>query len=236
MTTITTELRRISSTHRKKMNERFFKTQEGEYGYGDIFIGVSKPDQNILAKKYFKNMSLDEVQELVCSRVHEHRMCGFLILINKYKYGNDKDKQMIYRYIMKYKKQLNNWDLVDCVVPHTIGDVVMHNKIEKKKVLALYASHSMWDRRISILSLFPSIKSGNIQDICILSKKLFKDKEDLIHKALGWMLREAYKKDNVTIEKFIQKNYNAIPRTTLRYAIERMPISTRKKYLQGKFT
>ena len=232
MSSVKLQLKKVSSVRRKKINERFFKTEKGGYSYEDVFIGVRLPKLRLIAKK---NIEIDNksLEKLIQSKIHEERLCGLLILVYRYKNGSPKDRQDIYKYYLKNIRYVNNWDIVDITTPNIIGDYILKNKAERDKIKKLIKSNNLWYRRIAILATHPLIKSGDFSMFLNIAKPLLKDKEDLIHKALGWMLREVYKKDNRVCEKFLKQNYKNLPRTTLRYAIERMPEVKRKRFLKG---
>ena len=224
------ELNKKHSKSKKKKNEYYFKTKKGQYGFGDVFVGISMPDIREIAKK-FVDLKKTDLLKLITSKYHEYRMCGLIILVYRYQKSDEKNKKSIYNMYLKYKKYINNWDLVDVTTPNIVGEYIKRNKPEQKKIEKLANSNVMWNRRIAVLACFPQIKDGDFKMILQISKKLLKDKEDLMHKAVGWMLREVYKKDNKTLLDFINKNYMQIPRTTLRYAIEKIEDKKRKKIL-----
>jgi len=226
MKTLKKELRNYASLKRKKANEWFFKTKKGEYGYGDKFIGVSMPNVRKVVAKY-KDLSLNNVKMLLDSTIHEERMTGALILTKQYPHNKEK----IYKFYMKNKKRINNWDLVDCSTPHIVGSYLVERQDEVRILYKLARSKSLWDRRIAIIATMRFIDKGYVDECLKISKFLLKDKEDLIHKAVGWMLREKSHKT----EEFLKRNYEKLPRTTLRYAIERMEEGKRKRILKGEF-
>jgi len=227
------KLQEASSLKRKKANEWFFKTGKGQYGEYDQFIGVSMPDIRKIANDY-KFLKRDIIKRLLYSKIHEERMLSVIILINQYKTSiNQKE---IYNFYLKHINQVNNWDLVDVSSYKIIGSYIHRTKLKHIKTLInLSKSNSIWERRISIISTFFFIKKGIFQPTFTISKKLLLDKEDLIQKAIGWMLREIWKKNNKITEDFILQNYHKISRTTLRYSIEKMEENQRKKFLKGVF-
>ena len=225
-------LKTLATEDRRKTNEWFFKTGKGEYGYGDIFLGVTAPDLRRIAKKFSQEISLQELTELIRSPIHEVRLCALIILVNKYK-KEDSDK--IYRYYFKHLNSVNNWDLVDTSAPHIVGDYLNKNPEKSKISLEFSRSENLWIRRISIVSTLAFIKNNEFNKTLEIAKLLLNDDHDLIHKAVGWMLREIYKRDEVLIKRFLRQNYAQIPRTTLRYAIERMDKEERLLYLKGNF-
>ena len=225
-------LKTLATEERRKVNEWFFKTGKGEYGYGDIFLGVTAPEIRRIAKKFSQEISLQELTELIRSPIHEVRLCALIILVNKYKKENS-DK--IYQYYMDHLTAINNWDLVDSSAPYIVGDY-LYKHPEKSKILIDFShSENLWVRRISIVSTFTFIKNNEFNTTLEIAKLLLNDNHDLIHKALGWMLREIYKRDERIIKRFLRQNYAQIPRTTLRYAIERMDKEERLLYLKGNF-
>ena len=225
-------LKTLATEERRKVNEWFFKTGKGEYGYGDIFLGVTAPDLRRIAKKFSQEISLQELTELIRSPIHEVRLCALIILVNKYK-KEDSDK--IYRYYLKHLNSVNNWDLVDTSAPHIVGDYLNKNPEKSKILLEFSRSENLWIRRISIVSTLAFIKNNEFNKTLEIAKLLLNDDQDLIHKAVGWMLREIYKRDECLIKRFLRQNYAQIPRTTLRYAIERMDKEERLLYLKGNF-
>ena len=225
-------LKLVASEERRKVNEWFFKTGKGEYGYGDIFLGVTMPNIRRIAKKFSQEISLKELTELIQSPIHEVRLCALIILVNKYK---KEDNEKIYQYYMKHLTAINNWDLVDSSAPYIVGDYLYKHPEKTTILFDLVRSDNLWIRRISIISTFTFIRNNQFKPTLDLAKLLLEDNHDLIHKALGWMLREIYKRDSDLIRKFLIQNYAQIPRTTLRYAIERMDKRERKKYLKGDF-
>jgi len=224
---------KLSATEeRRKVNEWFFKTGKGEYGYGDIFLGATVPDIRRIAKKFSQEISLQELTKLIQSPIHEVRLCALIILVNKYK---KKDYDRIYQYYLKHISSVNNWDLVDTSAPHIVGDYLYKNPEKSKILLEFSHSENLWIRRISIVSTFAFIKNNEFKKTLEIAKLLLNDDRDLIHKAVGWMLREVYKRDVDLIKRFLRQNYAQIPRTTLRYAIERMDKEERLLYLKGNF-
>lgn len=232
------DLNKLSSTKRKKANEWFFKTGPGQYGEGDKFIGVRVPDIRKTAKQYL-DLDFKEIKKLLKSPIHEIRLAGILILVEKnniaIKQKDLKLRKNILEFYIVNRKSVNNWDLVDLSVHRIIGQAILDNLQDKKILYKLAKSKSMWDRRMSIVATSIFISNNKLDDCFKLSKILLGDQEDLMHKAVGWMLREAWKKDSNRTEIFLKSNYNKIPRTALRYSIERMEESKRKKFLQGSF-
>jgi len=210
--------------------QRFFKTGKGEYGEGDVFFGIKVPEQRKIAKQ-FKYLSLDDLKTLIHSKVHEERLISAFILVDKYKSGDEKKNKIIFDFYLKNRKGINNWDLVDLSAPKIVGAYL----IDKEKDLLYKFAHSkdLWEKRISIISTQTFIREHFFEDTLNISEILIQDKHDLIHKAVGWMLREIGNRDLETEEEFLKKFYKKMPRTMLRYAIEKFPEQKRINYLKG---
>jgi 3-methyladenine DNA glycosylase AlkD len=207
---IKTSLQEKSSKKRKITNEWFFKTKKGDYAEHDQFIGVNMPDIRKIANEY-KDINKNLITKLLYSKIHEERLLSLIILVNKYR-KHKKYKKQIYDFYIKNVNQVNNWDLVDVSCYNILGDYIYEQKKDPIKKLKTFCdSNSMWKRRISIVSTLYFIKKGIYNPTIQISKKLLSDKEDLIHKAVGWMLREVWKNDNKLIENFIIKHYEKIP-------------------------
>jgi 3-methyladenine DNA glycosylase AlkD len=222
------DLAQLGDPERAKNLRWFFKTRKGQYGEGDIFLGIPVPEQRKVAKKYFL-LSLDDVQELLNSKIHEYRFTALVILISKYRKAEESLKEEIFNFILKNTQNINNWDLVDLSAPRIIGDYLLNK--ERSILYKLAKSKSVWERRISILSTFTFIDNNDFKDTLNISELLLNDEHDLIHKAVGWALREIGKRDQNVEEQFLAKYYTHMPRTMLRYAIEKFAEKKRKKYL-----
>jgi 3-methyladenine DNA glycosylase AlkD len=207
----------------------FFKTGKGQYGEGDVFWGIRVPVIREIVKK-FKEASLKDVQELLDSKVHEHRLTGLLILVERYK--QKENKKEIYDFYLKNTKNINNWDLVDLTAPNIVGNFLLEKKKERKILYSLVKSSNLWERRISILSTFTLLRNKEYEDTLKLSKILLNDKHDLIHKAVGWMLRELGKRDKAIEIEFLEKHCKVMPRTMLRYSLEKFDVKEREKYMK----
>ena len=225
------ELQELVDEKQAEILQRFFKTGKGEYGEGDIFLGIKVPVQRDVAKKYF-GLSLPKIQELLKSNIHEHRLIGLIILSNKYKESKEEDQANIFNFYLKNTKNINNWDLVDVTAPNIVGHFLSDKK--KNILYNLARSNNLWERRIAIVSTFNFIRKQEFEDTLALSEILLDDKHDLMHKAVGWMLREVGKKDEAVLEAFLKQHYKVMPRTMLRYSIERFDEDKRKKYLLGE--
>ena len=211
-------------------SKRFFKTGLGEYGEGDQFLGIRVPVLRKKAKE-FRNTPLPEILCLLRSVFHEERLMALYMLVEKYNKGATRDREEIYRLYMKNIDNINNWDLVDSSAGHIVG-VYLADK-DKQPIYHMAKSKNIWERRIAIISTFPMIRAHNFKTTLEVSRLLLKDDQDLIHKAVGWMLREVGKRDLTVETKFLKKYYKLMPRTMLRYAIEKFPDRQRKKYLKG---
>lgn len=225
------QLKKLASPKVAKQSQYYFKTGEGQYGHGDIFIGVKSADLRKLAKEN-SHLSQPDIRKLIQSKIHEERALGLLILVYQFKKTKDVDeKTRIYKFYTTQFKHINNWDLVDCSCPYIVGPYIMERD---RKILYKWAkSNHLWTKRIAIVTNWWLIRNGDLKEVFKISKILLNDDHDLIHKAVGWMLREAGKKDLPQLECFLKKHYAQLPRTTLRYAIEKFPETKRKKYLKG---
>ena len=225
------KLKYLGNKEKAKKHQRFFKTGPGEYGEGDIFVGVTVPELRKLADEY-KTIPLKEVKHLLRSPIHEERLLSLFLLIHRYSKGDEPEKKRVYELYLKSTQFINNWDLVDSSAGHIVGAFLFDKS--KKPLYDLVKSENLWERRISIISTFYFIKHNQFSDTLKISKILSSDKEDLIHKAVGWMLREVGKRDMNVEEKFLKSYYKNMPRTMLRYAIEKFPELKRQGYLKGK--
>lgn len=222
------DLKEKSNPKKAEILQRFFKTGKGEYGEGDVFLGVMVPETRAIAKKYF-NLDVKDVKDLLNSDIHEHRLIGLLILVGKYEKG---EKENIFNFYLNNSSRINNWDLVDVTAPKIVGNFLLDKPRDILHSLA--ESDNLWERRIAIISTFSFIRENDFKDALKISEKLLQDEHDLIHKATGWMLREVGKKDIKKLESFLKKHYKNMPRTMLRYAIEKFPEEERKKWLKGE--
>ena len=221
------ELAAAADPERARNLAWFFKTGKGQYGHGDRFIGLTVPTTRRIAHRYI-HLPLTDVAKLLASPIHEHRFCALEILVAQYERG---DAQAVFNFYLKHTKFVNNWDLVDTSAPYIVGQ---HLLTRPRRILyRLAKSRNLWERRIAIVSTFAFIKAGEIDDTFGIAKLLLKDDHDLIHKAVGWALREAGKQSIPALLEFLKGNYSALPRTTLRYAIERFPTPQRKRLLAG---
>ena len=221
------DLRAVSSKERAECNARFFKTGPGQYGEGDTFLGVTVPDTRKIAKKY-PTLSFEDVTTLLNSEWHEERLLALLILVENFQKG--KDQKRIVEYYLRNTKRINNWDLVDLSADKILGAWLFDK--DKSILSALAKSKNLWERRIAIIATFHFIKQNQFTETLEISEMLLHDTHDLIHKAVGWMLREVGKRDQEMEEDFLQKYYKTMPRTMLRYAIERFSKEKRDFYMR----
>ncbi len=225
------KLQNLADPIKAKNSAWFFKTGPGQYGEGDVFIGLTVPQIRSVVKGT-RGLALSEIEILLHSPLHECRLAALLILVKQYEKGNESQKKGIYDFYLNNTKYINNWDLVDSSAAHIIGT---HLANKPRKVLEKLAKSSLlWDRRIAMISTFYFIRKGDYKDAFSIATLLLSDKEDLMHKAIGWMLREIGKNCGEEIlKKFLAKHYSQLPRTCLRYAIERFPANERKVWLKG---
>lgn len=227
------EILSLKNDAKAKNSLRFYKTGKGEYAEGDIFLGISYPQNRVLARKYYKDISLSDIKKMLASKYHEVRACALLAICLQYKSGDDNVKSEIYRFYLDNAERVNNWDLVDTSAPYISGDYA-YNFDKSDDLRKLSTSGHLWKERISIVSTLYYIKHGSLDLTFELCKYFLGHRHDLIQKASGWMLREAGKKDVKALEFFLDENISNMPRTTLRYAIEHFPEPKRKEYLLKK--
>jgi 3-methyladenine DNA glycosylase AlkD len=223
-------LKKLGDPEHAAVSQRFFKTGPGEYGEGDIFIGVRVPVLRKLAGK-FKDLPISEIKILLHSPIHEERMLAILILVRQFKKGDDKARKHIYELYLKSADFINNWDLVDVSAEHIVGAYLIDRS--RRPLYRLARSKNFWERRIAIMATFHFIKHHEFSETLKISQMLVADPHNLIHKATGWMLREIGKRELKTEEAFLKEHYQKMPRTMLRYAIEKFPESKRQVYLKG---
>jgi len=231
-TSYQTKLRSLGNPQIAQHSQGFFKTGVGEYGEGDLFLGIRVPVLRKFSKELY-SISQEEIQSFLDSKYHEERMVGLLILVNQYTTANGAAGQdKAYQFYLKNFPRINNWDLVDMSCPAVIGHYLFS---KDRSLLDQWAlSERLWTRRIAIISTLYFIRQSELHDTFRLAHCLLFDKEDLIHKAVGWMLREAGKRDNKQLTDFLDLSYAQMPRTMLRYAIEKQPEPVRQQYLKGR--
>ena len=225
------DLKKLANPKRAKVNQWFFKTGKGEYGEGDIFIGLTMPDARKIAKRYI-HLPIKEVEHLLHSKIHEHRMVALVIWTYQFEKADNKTQEKIYKAYLKNTKWINNWDLVDVTTPGIVGMFLLDK--DRKILYDLAKSKNLWEKRIAILATFAFInKNKESKDTLKIAEILLDDEHDLIHKGVGWMLREVGKRvSQQKEEEFLRKYYKKMPRTMLRYAIERFDEKKRQFYLK----
>jgi 3-methyladenine DNA glycosylase AlkD len=226
------ELKALANPSRAFGLQKFFQTAKGQYGEGDIFLGLTVPEVRKIAAKY-KNLTFPEIEKLTSSRFHEFRLCGLVILTLQFKSSKEPlEHQKIFNFYMKQAKAgyINNWDLVDVSAP-IIGAYLVSQKDPYPFLEKLSRSKSLWDRRLAIIFTFAFIRAGELDPTIEISQRLLNDNHDLIHKAVGWMLREVGKRDIQILRAFLNENAQEMPRTMLRYAIEKLSEAERRKWL-----
>jgi 3-methyladenine DNA glycosylase AlkD len=234
------EVNKLANKERAVLLQHYFKTKKGEYGYGDIFLGLTVPQSRSIAIK-FKDLSIESIEKLLQSKYHEERLIALLLLVHKFKKGSREEQKEIFDFYLAHTKYINNWDLVDLSAHKIVGvwllQFVIVKNVETKQSLILNKlakSNNMWERRIAVISTFSFIQKGQYDISLRIAEILLHDREDLIQKAVGWMLREIGKCCSQDLEEqFLKKHYKTMPRTMLRYAIERFPEPRRKQYLNN---
>ncbi len=213
--------------------KRFFKTEKGQYGYGDEFIGVTVPVQRSIARMYIDTPEPD-LTFLLASKIHEYRLTALIILVYQFNRGNPLTRKKIYSYYLSKTKRINNWDLVDASARDIVGEYLLDHPIEKKILHKLVKSENLWERRIAIVATWAFIRKNQYEDTLRLSRLLLTDTHDLIHKAVGWMLREVGKRDRESLVLFLNAHAHEMPRTALRYALEHFTKKDRIRYMNMK--
>ncbi|MBN9120259.1 MAG: DNA alkylation repair protein [Planctomycetes bacterium] len=226
-----TKLKSLASPEAAKLAARFFKTGPGQYGEGDTFIGINVPTLRTVSREY-KTLPLDEVRALLHSPVHEERHLALLILVLQVAKCDGDFRKRAYDLYLGNTRFINNWDLVDCSAPQVVGGFLTAEP--REPLFTLAKSTSLWERRIAIVATQHFIRRGEFAETLAIGELLLGDEEDLIHKATGWMLREVGKKDPPALEGFLDRHATAMPRTMLRYAIEKFPPEERRAYLERR--
>ena len=232
VTEIHQRLHQLANPDKAAILQRFFKTDPGQYGEGDIFLGINAPVLKALVKKY-KNISVAEAEELLHSDIHEQRALALQFWARLYAQKIPDNKELIYQRYLANTEWINNWDLVDVTASHIVGNHLLHR--DRKILYRLAKSGSLWDRRISIIATHHFIRNHDFADTLKIAAMLINDDEDLMHKAVGWMLREVGNRELPPLEEFLEKHYQQMPRTMLRYAIEKFPEAKRKAWLNRKW-
>lgn len=224
----------LSSAEKAAFLPQFFKSGKGEYAEGDQFIGVTVPEQRIVAKEYFQKISFKDLEELLSSKIHEHRLSALLMLLFKYEKTKDlKEKTEVVNFYLKNKKHINNWDLVDTSCYKILGHFCFETK-DDSILIKLSEEESLWSKRIAVVSTMYHVKKGSFELLKSLALKNLHHEHDLMHKANGWLLREMGKKNESELLNFLNLHYQKMPRTTLRYALEKLPEKVRQDYLKSR--
>ncbi len=229
---VVNDLKKLSSPAKARASAWFFKTGPGQYGHGDVFIGVTVPEQRLVARRY-RGLPLAEVKKLIMSPIHEHRLTGLIILTEDFARADTRTRAQIARWYLAHTRRVNNWDLVDTSAPRIIGTYLRDNdsKIDRNILYKLAMSENIWERRIAIVSTLAFIVENDFVDALKIAEMLLDDTHDLIHKAVGWMLREVGKRSERTLTQFLDTHAAHMPRTSLRYAIERLSPAKKKRYM-----
>jgi 3-methyladenine DNA glycosylase AlkD len=222
------ELRARGSRARARVSASFFKTAPGQYGHGDVFAGVTVPAQREVARRH-RALPLEELATLLEHRGHECRLTALIILVGQYRKADTKERGRIVRFYLAHRSAIDNWDLVDSSAAYILGDHLLHR--DRSILYRLAKSRRIWDRRIAVIATAAFIREDDFDDTLRLARILLRDHHDLIHKAVGWMLREVGNRNLRVEERFLDRYAAIMPRTMLRYAIEKLPESKRRKYL-----
>jgi len=226
------EMKSFENLEKKKILQGFFKTGVGQYGHGDVFLGINVPVTRLVCSKY--ELDFSDIEKLLLSEIHEFRVAGLFILVRKFEKEKDEaERKKIVEFMLSKTSRINNWDLVDLSAPKILGKYLIGKK-DRSILYKLAKSDNLWERRIAVVSTYSLIKNGEYSDTLRLSQELISDKQDLMHKAVGWMLREVGKKDEKVLVEFLEKNCSKMPRTALRYSIERMDEKKRKYFMRKK--
>ena len=231
---IVMELKAIATPENREVLKRFFKTKKGEYGYGDVFLGVKVPDVRSIVKKYWEKCDWMHIEHLVNSKYHEVRLAGLLILVKKFHWGmkcNLELAEKAVQFYLEHTKSINNWDLVDLTAYEILGRWVLVGP--SSLLIKLVNSSNIWEQRIAIVSTMMLVRNGEFELTLSLADTLLESKHDLIQNAVGWLLREVGKRNRARLEEYLKPRYQTMPRTMLRYAIEKFPEPLRKAYLKG---
>lgn len=229
LTLLQKEFRAQADPEKARVFLRFFKTGPGQYGEGDRFAGVIVPKLRVLARRHYGSLSLAEAGKLITSGVHEERLLALLILVLKFQKGTEKERADVYRLYCRSTRWINNWDLVDTSAAYIVGPYLEGRS--RAQLHRWSKSKDLWERRIAVLSTFFYIKQSRFEDFMKIAERLLKDEEDLIHKAVGWMLREVGKRDRLAEMKFLDRHSKRMPRTMLRYALEHFPERMKRAYM-----
>jgi 3-methyladenine DNA glycosylase AlkD len=222
---------RLANAEKAAVLRRFFKTGPGEYGEGDLFLGINVPPLRQLAREY-QELGLEAAAALLQSRWHEARLLALLVLVRRFARADEAGRRAIYDLYLAHTAFINNWDLVDLSAPHIVGAYLSDRS--RRPLYRLARSRLLWERRMAVIATFRFIRAGDFEETLAIARILIEDREDLIHKAAGWMLREVGKRDRAALEAFLDAHGRRLPRVMLRYAIERLPPARRRAYLAGQ--
>ena len=225
------ELARVASPEKAAYLPRFFKALPGGYAEGDVFLGVTVPEQRRVARRH-RDLPLSEVAELVRSPVHEHRFTGLLVLVARFESGESSTRERLFAFCREHLARVNHWDLVDLVAPRLIGPHLVEHPETRPLLDTWVRSASVWERRIAIMSTWAFIRRGEVEETLRLAGLLVEDRHEMVHKAVGWMLREVGKKDRAREEAFLERHAARMPRTMLRYALEHFSPERRVYYMR----
>lgn len=225
---IVDEIKSFSTPEGAKRRASFFKTGRGEYAERDLFLGVDSPSLRKIAKKYFKAVSYADLQKMLESPYHEIRVGAVFILVLMFQHGSEEERKKIFDFYMENIRYINNWDLVDVSAPYIVGPVAFENE---SVLFSLAKSCRLWEERVSVVATLYFIKQNRFDVTLSLGEYFLTHRHDLMHKAVGWMLREVGKRDEKVLCDFLDKHINQMPRTMLRYSIERFPEDKRRRYL-----
>lgn len=224
------EMRAAADPEKARLLSGFFKTGKGQYGEGDVFLGLMVPVSRGLVARYH-GLGLGDIERLLASKIHEERLIGLLLLVRRFESGGEAEKKRTFDFYLAHADRANNWDLVDLSAHRIVGAWLLDRP--KRLLTTLARSRNLWRRRIAIVATAAFIGAGRFDETFRVADLLMKDGHDLIHKATGWMLREVGKRDKAALVRFLAPRYRTMPRTMLRYAIERFPEEERKRYLEG---
>jgi 3-methyladenine DNA glycosylase AlkD len=231
---IVRQLKLLADEEKKNFLPRFFKTGKGEYGEGERFLGVVVPRVRSVVKEY-RATDFETITELLTSPWHEVRLCGLLLLVDNFKRGDDTCRREVFEYYLSHTKSINNWDLVDLSAPYIVGSYLVDRPVEDRQILYRLAnSYNLWEKRIAVVSTIAFIRNNNYEDILHLAELLMQHPHDLMHKAIGWMLREVGKRNETVLRSFLDNHVLQMPRTMLRYAIEKFDEKERQYYLKRR--
>ena len=222
----------VADAERARHAAGYFKTGKGEYGEGDVFLGATARQVYEVVRRY-RDLPVSQVRVLLRSAIHEHRIGALLILVSQFERGDEVVRGRIYRFYMDHLHRVNNWDLVDCSAHKIVGRHLREGKRSTRVLDRLARSRDLWRRRVAMIATHAYIREREYEVPLRIAGVLLNDPHDLIHKAVGWMLREVGKRDRAVMEGFLRRHYSTMPRTMLRYAIERLPEKRRNAYLKG---